>query len=210
MTRKTKAAKPLAKAQDNGLRVQAVAGKSEKRNLADVSLDPAANAMVAARMYNKFSFGEQDTTALFQSLHDTGIEAASGDLTHQKSMLAVQADVLNTVFAELSRRAAMNMGEYLGATETYLRLALKAQSQCRSTIEALDRLCNDRTQTVRHVHVNQGGQAVIADQVHNHAGGKRNGNSIEQPHAPESAAAGQRAPLSGANPIGEGLPVTSR
>lgn len=190
MTRKTKPAKPPAKSEDKGLRVNAVKGKSKERNLADVSLDPAANGMVAARGFNQFSFGELDTTALFQALKDNGDKAASGDLSHQKKMLAVQADALNTAFAELARRAALNMGEYIGATETYLRLALKAQSQCRATIEALDRLCNDRTQTVRHVHVNQGGQAVIADQVHNHAGGKRNGKSNEQPHAPESSAAG--------------------
>ena len=29
------------------------------------------------------------------------------------------------------------MGEHLNATETYMRLALKAQTQCRSTLETL-------------------------------------------------------------------------
>jgi hypothetical protein len=38
------------------------------------------------------------------------------------------------MFNELARRAALNMGEYLNATETYLRHEFKAQAQCRSTI----------------------------------------------------------------------------
>lgn len=44
---------------------------------------------------------------------------------------------LNAIFNELARRAANNMGTYLGTTETYLRLALKAQAQSRATVEAL-------------------------------------------------------------------------
>ncbi|OYU35259.1 MAG: hypothetical protein CFE35_09710 [Novosphingobium sp. PASSN1] len=42
----------------------------------------------------------------------------------------------------------------------YMRLALKAQAACRSTLEALARLHQPREQTVKHVHVSEGGQAV--------------------------------------------------
>ena len=34
------------------------------------------------------------------------------------------------------------MGEHIGAMETYARLAMKAQSQCRSTIETLAEMKN--------------------------------------------------------------------
>jgi hypothetical protein len=44
---------------------------------------------------------------------------------------------LDSIFNEMARRAALNMGEHLAATETYLKMALKAQSQCRSTLETL-------------------------------------------------------------------------
>lgn len=51
--------------------------------------------------------------------------------------IPLRAATLDTVFNELARRAALNIGEHLTATETYLRLAFKAQAQCRSTLETL-------------------------------------------------------------------------
>jgi len=39
---------------------------------------------------------------------------------------------LDSFFTKMALRAALNMGEYLNAAETYMRLALKAQSQCRT------------------------------------------------------------------------------
>ena len=41
------------------------------------------------------------------------------------------------MFRELARRASVNMGQYTEATETYLKWALKAQSQSRATMETL-------------------------------------------------------------------------
>ena len=97
------------------------------------------------------------------------------------------------------------MREYVDATERYGRLALKAQSNCRATLEALAKLHQPREQTVRHVHVNEGGQAVIADQFHNHAGGSANGNSNNQSHA--NGAAGHSAALPSPNASGNGMPI---
>jgi hypothetical protein len=205
MSAKPKKARPAAKADKDKLFVEAEPGKSEERRFADISLDPAAHAMSATRLFNKGSFGEQHTTELFVSLMDKGKAAAAGDLSHQKAMLAAQADTLNSVFTEMARRAALNMGEYIGATETYMRLGLKAQAQCRATIEALDRLSSGRVQTVKHVHVNEGGQAVVADQFHQHTGGRENGKSNEQSHT--TGAAGESPALLGQDPQGNGVPV---
>ena len=203
-SKKSKAGVARDKAQ---LDVEGQTEKSKERNLADVSLDPAASGMAAARLFIAGSFGERDSTELYLSLSDKGNAAASGDLTHYKIMLAAQADTLNSVFTELARRAALNMGEYISATEIYMRLALKAQAQCKANIEALDRLSNGRVQTVRHVHVNEGGQAVIADEFHHHTGGHKNGKSNEQPHA--TGTAGKSPALSGQDPIGPAMPVSS-
>jgi hypothetical protein len=86
-----------------------------------------------------------------------------------------------------------------------MRLGLKAQAQCRATIEALDRLTSGRVQTVKHVHVNEGGQAIVADQFHQHTGGQKSGQSAEQPHA--TGEAGESAALSGPHPLGEAVPI---
>lgn len=121
-------------------------------------------------------------------------------------LLAAQAVTLDTMFTELARRSAVNMGNHIEAMDRYMRLALKAQTNCRATLEALAKLHQPREQTVKHVQVNQGGQAVIADQVHNHAGGRENGKSNEQPHA--TGAAGANPSLPGHDAQGNGVPIS--
>jgi hypothetical protein len=117
-------------------------------------------------------------------------KAEAGDLAIASRLLASQAITLDAMFTELARRAALNMAEYINAAECYGRMALKAQSNCRATLEALAKLHQPREQTVRHVHVNDGGQAVIADQFHHHVEGHRNAETGEQPHATGMGAAG--------------------
>ena len=120
-------------------------------------------------------------------------------------ILAAQALTLDNMFTELARRTALNMGDYVNAAERYGRLALKAQSNCRATLETLAKLHQPREQTVRHVHVNEGGQAVIADQFHNHTGGKENAESVNQSDA--TGPAGQSAALPSPDPLRDGVPI---
>lgn len=207
MTSKPRRSKPPNASDNDKLVLAAEPGKSDARQRADISLDPAAHALAATRLFNQGSFSDLDTTELYLSHADKLKDAGAGDLSHQKAMLAAQADALNSIFTEMARRAAGNLGQYIGATETYLRLGLKAQAQCRATIEALDSLTSGRVQTVKHVHVNEGGQAIVADQFHQHTGGKENGKSNEQPHA--TGAAGESPALLGADPQGNGVPIPS-
>ena len=212
-TSKAKRKQPASTGKPEGggkgiLSVQAQPGKSEERGLAEIALDPAAHALSDAEPFNRGSFGHRGATETYAALLDQLQGAKEGDLSHYRSILAAQAISLGSIFTELSRRAALNMGDYLGATETYMRLALKAQAQSRATIEALERLANGREQTVRHVHVdNRGGQAVIAENVQN--GGKENGKIDKQPHAPSSQSAGCGSALLGANPCRNGMPIAS-
>ncbi|MEJ6010153.1 hypothetical protein [Novosphingobium aquae] len=133
--------------------------------------------------------------------------AEAGDLRFASRLLAAQATTLDGVFTEMVRRMALNMGDYLGATETYARIAMKAQAGCRATLAELAKLHQPREQTVRHVHVNEGGQAVITDEFHHHTGGQKNGQSSGQPHATGTGAAGKSPALSGPDPIGQPVPV---
>jgi len=135
-----------------------------------------------------------------------GTKAASGDLELPSRMLAAQAITLDSMFTEFARRAAENMGEYVDAAERYGRLALKAQSNCRATLEALAKLHQPHEQIVRHVHVNDGGQAIVADQFHHHGGASRNGNSVKQSDA--TGPVGQCASLPGPDSKGNGVPIS--
>jgi len=53
------------------------------------------------------------------------------------------------------------MGQYMNATETYLRLALKAQGQCRATLETLAMIKNPQPVAfVRQANIAHGPQQV--------------------------------------------------
>lgn len=205
MTSAKSKAKAAATSPEKTLNLPLKEGKSEARQLAEVGLDPAAHSLTTVQLFNKASFGEPGITDLYCALADKVKAVGKGDLSEARALLASQAISLNSIFTEMARRAGLNMGDYLQATQTYLRLALKAQAQSRSTIEALDRLTNGHVQTVKHVHVAEGGQAVIAEEFHHHAGGKENGRSDEQPHATGAVGAGPA--LSGPDPLGQGVPI---
>ncbi len=119
-----------------------------------------------------------------------------------------QAITLDALFTDMAMRSGNNMAKHPDAADRYMRLALKAQTACRSTLEALTRLHQPREQTVRHVHVNEGGQAIVADQFHHHIGAFENGRSVKQSHATWSTS-GCTA-LSCPDPQGNGVQIPSR
>lgn len=195
---------------DRTLQVGGDPKKSDGRRLAEIGLNPAATSMATTEIFNKGSFGTQSVTDLLDVMREHIAAAEKGDLSQQRALLVGQASSLNAIFMELARRAGANMGEYINAAQIYMRLALKAQAQCRSTIESLDRLVNGHEQTVKHVHVGQGGQAVVADHIHQHTGGQENAKNSEQPHATGTGDIGRSPALPGPDPFGNGVPIPSR
>lgn len=87
--------------------------------------------------FSKGTLGAVDLTETFRALHACGRKVQSGDLSGVEAMLSSQVVALNAIFGELARRSALNMGEYIEAADRYMRLALRAQSQCRATAETL-------------------------------------------------------------------------
>lgn len=182
----------------------AVATRQE-RLLGEVGVDSVASATMTLLAYSRGNFGELPLEGIFAALNELAEKAEAGDTIPMRAMLASQALTLNAVFSDLARLAALNMTESLPAADTFLRLALKAQAQSRSTVEALDRLVHGREQTVRHVHVdNRGGQAVITESVH--TGGRDIETSDKQSHATYLAGGGGTLPCP--HPLGSGLPMS--
>lgn len=195
---------------NNVLTVEQATDETGAQAMARKLLDPAfKNAAASAGFLDKMlgALEKPGVTDYADDLIAKADKAASGDLAMASRMLATQAVTLDAMFAELARRCAMNTDEYINAAERYGRLALKAQGNCRATLEALARLHQPREQTVRHVHVNEGGQAVIADHFHHNAGGRRNAESVEQPHAAGTGAAGGCPAMLGHDAQGNGVPV---
>jgi hypothetical protein len=112
--------------------------QNEATAMAQTYLRPTVQAASTVRAFNKGKDESgPDLTALVAELSTQAATASGGDLGRAEAMLIAQAHSLDAIFGYMARRAAMNAGEYLGACETYLRLGLKAQSQCRATLETL-------------------------------------------------------------------------
>ena len=212
-TRKSnaKAAKPKG---DRPVTIHAKAGELPEQTSARLMLAPYLRHGVIADALADKMIGK-DKLPGAPRFDDYGVALkkqtayyADGNLRQASAMLAAQAVSLDAIFTEYARRSINNCGQYIDASERYMRIALKAQANSRQAIEALAKLHSPREQTVRHVHVNEGGQAVIADQFHHHAGGQKNGETVTQPHAPENGAAGTGPALPCPNPIGESVPIS--
>lgn len=81
-----------------------------------------------------------EVTDLMGELRKAGDEVASGNMSRVESMLTHQALTLDAIFNDLAQRSR-KQDTYKGI-EVLLRLALKAQSQSRSTVEAIALLKN--------------------------------------------------------------------
>ena len=210
MTKRSKP--PGSPAPNNALEVARIGSEDTGSATARTILGPEFRHAVAASQVLKPQFGSMESSPGYgdytNAIRARGDAAAKGDLAFASRVLAAQAMTLDTIFTEMARRMALNMAEYLPATETYARIALKAQAQSRATLEALAKLHQPREQTVRHVHVNEGGQAVIADQFHNHPGGKENDKLDKQSDA--TGTAGTIPALPSSDPLGNGVPIPGR
>jgi hypothetical protein len=149
-------------ASSNTLKVSAEPGTDRAALLAKMGLRPSVKAAVAVQAFAKPALGELDLTALADELSAQIGAVTKGDLQRAEAMLIAQAHTLESLFYELARRAGLNMGEYLQAAETYMRLALKAQSQCRATLETLAAIKNPPTSVafVRQANIAHGAQQV--------------------------------------------------
>lgn len=127
----------------------------------------AANTISTLRLA-----GDQtDVVSLTVALREQQALVSKGDLSRAEGMLIAQAHTLDALFAKLTHRATLNMGEYLDAAEKYMRMALRAQSQCRATLETLALLKNPPNPTfIRQANVAHGPQQVNnASNTHAHA-----------------------------------------
>lgn len=166
MATKTKKAAPSKGA------LQAQFPEAEKPNeagaLATLALRPSANAAVVIAEYAKV-FGDLDLAALVDSIADGAETVNSGDLRRAESMLYAQAQALQSMFMSFSRRALKQ--EYQKNLEGFFRMALKAQNQCRMTLETLANIKNPPVVIARQANINNGGQQQINNGTAQRPGG---------------------------------------
>ena len=94
-------------------------------------LRPSLQAAIMLHDLTKHLDGGADMGDLMDELADQARTASGGNLGRVEAMLTTQAHTLDAILHALARRSAANMGQYMDAAETYMRLALKAQAQAR-------------------------------------------------------------------------------
>ena len=156
----TKTAAPAVVNKSRRLELEGVKGKTEDRLVADMLAEGIATNATTAIRFAGYDHDDLSLTDMVASLKEQGQAVNRGDLSAGERMLSAQAVALNAVFAELARRAALNMGQHLDATDRYLRLALKAQSQCRATLETLAAIKNPPVVFARQMNVAHGPQQI--------------------------------------------------
>lgn len=119
-------------------------GQSDEAVIAQAFTSPTVRAATAVLDVLTFASEPPSLNSLVSELGLHVDAAQRGDLARPEEMLVAQAHTLDGLFSYLSRQASQIIREQSGLAETHLMLALKAQSQCRMTIETLSEIKNPR------------------------------------------------------------------
>lgn len=130
----------------------------------------------SAAVIEAWSQGGHDVNALITELAAQVEAVNSGEMRRAEGMLISQAHTLDAIFVNLMRRA-MNQTT-MHHWDAYMRMGLKAQSQCRATLQALAELKNPRPiafvkqANIAHGHqqVNNGAASLTSTRTGAHAG----------------------------------------
>ena len=149
----------MAKAEPNVLKSRLKPGETPEAREAEFMLEGLAmNAMVGLVFSTKL--GDLDLTECFAQMLRNAEATAGGNSKSQESILAAQVISTNAIFTDLAILARRNLDNGLNVFERLMRLALKAQSNCRATAEALALMQNPPTVFARQANFANGPQQV--------------------------------------------------
>lgn len=135
--------------------------KDMKEGYAKVALSPSVHAGAVVGQYGSMLFGKDnmDVNCLDKALKESTEAINNGDMKAVEAMLYGQAVALQTMFTNLSMRADCQQGR-LDNIEALLKLAFKAQNQCRMTLETLSNVKNPPVVYARQANITSGPQQV--------------------------------------------------
>lgn len=141
------------------LKVEASEGESTDRALARAMSAPETQAALTIQQWQvPISQKPIDINATIRELKEQSKILKAGDMSRAESMLLAQAQTLNELFNNLARKA--HQCEYLSQFEANLKLALKAQNQCRMTLETLSNIKNPPVVYAKQANISNGPQQV--------------------------------------------------
>lgn len=111
-------------------------GETPTQAVARLALTP--ECLSASVLIDSRTVAGLEITAVMEELQRQTAALNSGDLTRAEDMLLAQAHTLDGLFAQLASQAMRS--QQRDGLESYMRLALKAQNQARTTLQTLGEL----------------------------------------------------------------------
>ena len=121
---------------------------AERREVAEQAIDPDVTSAAVVAAFWECLDGGIDPQAGYEAMRAHVVQARKNVRASAEATLLGQAAALNAIFADMARRAQAHMGRPGRAAERYLRLAMRAQNQCRATLNAVAELSGQRPDTV--------------------------------------------------------------
>ena len=135
--------------------------KDLKDGYAKAVLSPSISASAVVEQYGNALFGKGnlDIHTLEKAVKESTEAIHNGNMKAVEAMLYGQAVALQTMFVNLARRADCQQGR-LDNIEALMKLAFRAQNQCRMTLETLSNVKNPPVVYARQANITSGPQQV--------------------------------------------------
>jgi hypothetical protein len=146
----------------NAVIIPVYPGEDVHVNAAKIVTGPYVTNAFAIQRFAKGTTGEMLLPNIVTALREASKRVQKNDMADVEAMLTSQAMALNAMFGDLSRRSAANLndGSYFDAGERYFKMALKAQNQCRMTLETLSAIKNPPVVYAKQANIAHGLQQV--------------------------------------------------
>lgn len=129
-------------------------GEDPDEAVAKILTMPEVGAAGTIRVLNDI----HDVNALTKILSQQTADVIGGNMTRPEAMLLSQAHTLDALFNSLVMKG---LGQtHMPHYESFLRLAYKAQSQCRSTLQALSDIKNPSVVYAKQANITNGNQQI--------------------------------------------------
>jgi hypothetical protein len=143
--------------------VQCEDGKTPQergRKYAELTTSPelAAYRVINAAEQNSGLEKNLDVPTLMEALRDQAQAVNHRDLTQAEAMLLSQGTALQSLFARLIEKAFS--AKHISQFNDFMRVALRAQNQCRTTLETLSAIKNPPLIYARQANVTTGPQQI--------------------------------------------------
>lgn len=152
--------KTLPSIKDRGvLQIPVKEGESMNRAMARAMATPEMQAALTIRQWQDPVMPDTiDLNDTIIELREQSKAIKSGKMRRAEEMLLAQAHTLDELFNNLARKA--HRQEYLSNYETFFKLALKAQNQCRMTLETLSKIKNPPVVYAKQANITNGPQQI--------------------------------------------------